>query len=231
MRNLVPRTEAVVCSVEHLNGDVVEVVLQCDEPISVRPGQFAYVRFAGVGGHGHPFSIAGQLPDRRIRVVIKAAGEEKKRMNAELDPGMPATVEGPYGCFDHRLGSRRQVWIAGGIGVTPFLGWLVTPEQALPEQVDLFYVTATDTTAVYAQELDGLAQQAPQLRVHHVLTHESGHLTVNQICDDADIDWTLAERIDVFLCGPGPMISGLARALRRDGVPRERIHHELFAFR
>ena len=231
MRHRVPTTGAAVSTVERPTSDITDVVLTCDQPLAVTPGQFAFVRFAGRGWRDHPYSIAGQLPDNRVRVVIKAAGDETKRMHADLHPGMRATIEGPYGRFDHTLGGRRQVWIAGGIGITPFLGWLVVPEPLPPEQVDLFYVATNETTAVYAEELDRLAKDAPQMRVHHVLTSESGHLTVDQVRDTADIDWTGPERTDVFLCGPRPMIHDLARALHRAGVRRERIHREIFGFR
>jgi len=34
---------------------------------------------------------------------------------------MPVTVEGPYGCFDFEDNHPRQIWVAGGIGITPFV--------------------------------------------------------------------------------------------------------------
>ncbi|MFJ6088008.1 hypothetical protein ACIQI8_42255 [Streptomyces sp. NPDC092369] len=40
--------------------------------------------------------------------------------------------------FDHTLGGPRQIWIAGGIGIAPFLGWL-THTAAEPPRTDLFY--------------------------------------------------------------------------------------------
>ncbi len=57
--------------------------------------------------------------------------------------GSAMQIEGPYGCFDlpQSLDGREQIWIAGGIGVTPFLAWLEAL-QARPEQapdVDFYY--------------------------------------------------------------------------------------------
>ena len=231
MRHLVPTTPGVVSSVERLSPDTVEVVLRCERPMPVTPGQFVSIKFAGSDWHEHPFSVAGELPHRRIRFVIKAVGHETKRIHAELEPGTRATLSGPYGCFDHTLGCDRQVWIAGGVGIAPFLGWLVAPDNTLPPRVDIFYVTSSGATAFYAEELDDVARDAPQLRVHHVRTSESGRLTLNQITDDAELDWTHLGPTDVFLCGPRPMIRALTRDLRHMGLPRERIHYELFAFR
>ncbi len=40
-----------------------------------------------------------------------------------LRTGTRVQVEGPYGRFDFRKGGARQIWLAGGIGITPFLAW------------------------------------------------------------------------------------------------------------
>ena len=59
-----------------------------------------------------------------IKLAVKASGDFTQYMQAHLQAGMEADVEGGYGMFDYRTGSREQLWIAGGIGLTPFLSWI-----------------------------------------------------------------------------------------------------------
>src|SRR3954462_13083545 len=78
---------------------------------------------------------------------------------------MPAVVGGPHGRFDHAKGTQRQIWIAGGIGVTPFLSWLRSlDDRALHAHVDFFY--SADAAAPYAYEIGEIAAGRDNPRVH-----------------------------------------------------------------
>ena len=88
-------------------------------------GTVRLVRFDRREG-AHPYTIASApRPDGAIRFEIKALGDYTSRLPARC-AGQPVEVEGP-GCFqlDADAGAP-QVWVAGGIGVTPFLAWLDT---------------------------------------------------------------------------------------------------------
>ena len=66
---------------------------------------------------------------------------------------MPAVIGGPHGRFNHAKGTERQVWIAGGVGVAPFLSWLRALDGDSPACVDLFYTA--DGEAPFADEIRG----------------------------------------------------------------------------
>ena len=89
------------------------------------PGQFAMVYIeAKDGWHRHPFTIASAPHEDVVRVTVKALGDYTSRLQELIEPGMPAVIGGPHGRFSHWKGTDRQVWIAGGVGVAPFLSWL-----------------------------------------------------------------------------------------------------------
>ncbi len=68
----------------------------------------------------HPFTISsGSHSD--LRFSIKASGDFTKALLAGVPVGSAARIEGPYGAFDYRRGRPHQLWLAGGIGITPFL--------------------------------------------------------------------------------------------------------------
>ena len=109
------------------------------KPLDFRPGQFAMIYLeAKDGWHRHPFTISGSPGDKSIRITVKALGDHTTRLPEAVQPGMPAVVSGPYGTFDRLRGTDRQVWIAGGVGVAPFLSWLRSLDGELMESVDFF---------------------------------------------------------------------------------------------
>ena len=79
------------------------------------PGQFAMVYLeAKDGWHRHPFTISSAPQEDVLRVTVKALGDYTSRLQELIEPGMPAVIGGPHGRFNHRKGTDRQVWIAGG---------------------------------------------------------------------------------------------------------------------
>lgn len=116
-----------VLSVDNPSPEIVEVRCRLDEGWrGHRPGQFVFVTFDSSEG-AHPFTIASaDLGDRTITFAIKALGDYTRRLSRDLVAGSRVRVEGPYGRFElSRINPRaRQIWIAGGIGITPFLAWL-----------------------------------------------------------------------------------------------------------
>lgn len=178
--------------------------------------------------HEHPLSVAGTQPDGSVRLTVRALGRDTRRLYAGLRAGLPATLSGPHGMFDHTLGGARQIWIAGGIGIAPFLGWVSQPGPDGLPRADLFYCTSTADNVPFLPELTAAAQRHPALRLHLVHSRDQGRLTVRKIQAAAG---PLTPDTHVFLCGPTAMVENLSIDLRRHGVSRHRLHAEHFALR
>src|SRR5712675_3066840 len=98
----------------------------------------------------------------------------------------------------HRKGTSRQLWIAGGIGVTPFLSWLRgLEEQPLRGPVDFFY-TSSGPDMPYADEIKTLAADSDLVHVHFVDSRD-GRLTAQQVLASAR---EKPAALSAFLCGP-----------------------------
>ncbi len=227
-RYFVPLHDYVVDSVRRLDADLVEIMLR---PLGRRldfvPGQWAMLFLeARDGWHRHPFTISSAASERLLRVTIKALGNATSRAHL-VEPGMPAVIGGPFGRFDHRVGGDRQLWIAGGVGVTPFLSWLRSAErQALPAQVDFFYSAAGD--APFAEEITAIAARHEGLHIHLIDTTVDGRLTADDMLAAVDGD---RRGLSVFMCGPTGMLRAFQIQLRRAGVPGGRINREYFDWR
>ncbi|MGZ4486882.1 MAG: ferredoxin reductase family protein [Nocardioides sp.] len=219
-----------VDQVADVGDGVVEIVLRpLGRPVIFVPGQFALVYIeAKDGWHRHPFTIASTPTDPRLRVTVKALGDYTSRLRELLEPGMPAVVGGPHGRFSHAKGGRHQVWIAGGVGVAPFLSWMrALDHHPVPGGVD-FYYAFSGGPAPFADELVAIAQGRDDVRTHLVDSQVTGRLTVERVLADAGVE---ASQLSVFLCGPEPMLRDFQRGLRVAGVRGSRIHREYFDWR
>jgi predicted ferric reductase len=195
--------------------------------VEFTPGQFAMVYLeAKDGWHRHPFTIASAPRERVVRFTVKALGDYTSRLAELIEPGMPAVIGGPHGRFNHAKGTDRQVWIAGGVGVAPFLSWLRALEDPLQHRVDFFY--SADGEAPFATEIRAIADRHPTLHAHLIDTGVEGRLTTERILATVGGD---TEELSVFMCGPSGMLRTFQSQLADAGVSSRRIHREYFDWR
>ncbi len=209
---------------------LVEITLRpLGRPVSFVPGQFALVYIeAKDGWHRHPFTIASAPTERVVRVTVKALGDYTSSLRNLLEPGMPAVIGGPHGRFNHAKGTRDQVWIAGGVGIAPFLSWMrALADHPPPGDVDLYYAF-TGGTAPFAEELTAIGSTTDNVRVHLVNSAVDGRLTADRIITAATAQ---PANLSVFLCGPETMLRDLQVGLRQHGVQSRHIHREYFDWR
>jgi predicted ferric reductase len=218
-----------VAGVQELGDGLVEIALRpLGRAVDFVPGQFAMVYLeAKDGWHRHPFTISSAPHEDVVRVTVKALGDYTSRLADLVEPGMPAVIGGPHGRFSHLKGTDRQVWVAGGVGVAPFLSWLRALDgQNLDQRVDFFYSAHGD--APFADEIRTIADRHGSLHAHLVDTSAEGRLTPERVLAHAGGD---PRALSVFMCGPGPMLRGFQAGLRQAGVPARRIHNESFDWR
>ena len=218
-----------VAAVRQVDAGLAEIELRpLGRALEFAPGQFAMVYIeAKDGWHRHPFTIASAPHEHRVRVTVKALGDYTASLPELVEPGMPAVIGGPHGRFVHWRGTDRQIWIAGGVGIAPFLSWLRALEShPLPGRVDLFYSAGGE--APFADELRSIAATQPALRLHLIDTSAEGRLTPDRVLALAGDD---PRAMSVFMCGPSSMLRTFHTALRRAGVPARQVHREYFDWR
>jgi predicted ferric reductase len=216
-----------VSATSHPDADVLEVRLDPagGSAISHRAGQFAFVRFAeGPSREQHHFTLsAAPSCDGALRFTIHASGDWTRALQAGLPLESEARVEGPYGRFDWRRGAKRQLWIAGGIGITPFLAFL--GDEALDREVLLVWSVRNLAEAPCVDEVyaNAALHDGVEVRVHESSTQ--GRLTV------AGLGLERPAELSAFLCGPAPMREAFRHELRAAGVPERRVFWEEFSLR
>lgn len=207
---------------------MIEAVLEpCGAQMKPAPGQFVFAAFGdGPNFHGcgefHPFTVSAVGADGSLAVGIKALGPCSQHVQA-LESGVLVRLQGPFGTFLSGRSAGAQLWIAGGIGITPFLAALRRDRCAYPVALIYLYRSAQD--AAYVDELKAIAEADPLLALHDVC---AGGLPDFAALFGKVPD--LRER-NVQLCGPVPLIDAAREALGRHGVPADSIHFERFDFR
>lgn len=109
--------------------DVTLLTVRPEKPLSVRPGEFAFL--ATDGEEKHPFSVASVRPDGTLLFAVKALGDYTTNTVPTIAAGDVVSVEGPWGAFtpafleaDGKDGAHHELWVAGGVGIAPFYAWL-----------------------------------------------------------------------------------------------------------
>ncbi len=217
-----------VREVRKMGDSTVDIVL---EPkgrlLNFTAGQFAFVSFVGhpISDEAHPYSMASPPRERDLRFIVKVLGDFTASLLA-LKPGTTAYVEGPHGGFSFRHArGTKQVWIAGGIGVTPFLSMA----KALPTKgysVDFYYCVLSAKEAYLDAEFQAIAKANPNFRVHTFCQDKQGFLTADILQKQHD-----CMRTEFLICGPPPMMHAIHDGLRAHGVTERHILFEDFGFR
>jgi predicted ferric reductase len=228
-RFVVPIHDYTVAQVQRLNDVTIGVSLEPRrEPLTFAPGQFIVLALGGESGwERHPFTVASSPDTRRLDVAIKASGDYTSALHDRLRAGVPAKVAGPFGGFDYRRGDRQQVWIAGGIGITPFMSWIRALNGRLDYEVQLLYSVAERADAVYLDEIEAAARRYPTLHPRLRCTDAEGVLTPEVVLagrGDGPPPW-------IFMCGPPAMMKSFASGFRSQGVPRRQVRWEQFDLR
>jgi predicted ferric reductase len=224
------RASGVISQIRlHEDGKVTEVEVTLTTPWEGhKEGQFAFVTFDRREGH-HPFTLSSSWKDdARLTFHIKQLGDYTRTLSHTLHVGDSVTVEGPYGKFDFVADPSPQIWIAGGIGITPFLSRLEalahTPGQ-VSQSITLFY-SARDADHALIERVRILARQAG-IPIHLSLSGKNPALTAQAVCHN--VPDFLSHT--VWFCGASDFGKTIKRGLIKEGLPGRRFHQELFEMR
>jgi predicted ferric reductase len=219
-------------AVNHPNSSTTEVVLRAKkDPIAKqRAGQFLFIHFPKEKtlAESHPFTISSGPQEDVLRVTIKACGDYTRHLFSHLQAGMDATIEGAYGMFNYKTGGQKQIWVAGGIGVTPFLSFIRDMNGSLEQDVDFYYTVRHREEAIFVDEIEAAAKKNPRLKAYIRFSSTDGSLTIEDIAKNAGGN---INGHHIYMCGPLPMVQAFKKKFIEAGAAAGNIHFEEFNFR
>src|SRR3984893_8450958 len=188
-------------------------------------------------GMTHTFSIASSPCDEELVFTTRMRNTAFKQAISSLQIGSRARIEGPMGSFSlHKNTARPAVFLAGGIGIAPFLSMLsYATVEKLRHPIVLFYANRYVEDAAFIDELWELEHANPRFLFVPILTRtdknyrgwkgETGHLSSEMLLARVGI---LRGPI-YYIAGPPTMVAGARRTLSEVGVDEDDIRTEEFA--
>lgn len=200
------------------------------DQFAYRPGQFLTLRVPSdlTGSVARCYSLASSPhTDEAHKVTIKRTdgGYGSNWLCDNISAGDTIESLPPSGIFTPTdLDDDYLLWAAGS-GITPVMSILKSVLTAGTGRVVLCYANRDERSVIFAAELRELAARyVGRLRVLHWLESIQGLPTRAQLAGFAN----LFTGYQSFICGPAPYMAVVKDALSEAGVPKERIHLEVF---
>ena len=223
------RVARVVDETHDARSFVLEVPPELAARFRYRAGQFLSFKVAHAGKVLTRSYSLSSSPDceREHKITVKRVdgGRVSQWMNDAVKPGDRLFVTPPAGLFVLNEKRRRIVFFAGGSGITPVISLIKTALATTGRRLELVYANRDARSIIFEAELDALRDRsAGRLALIHSLDDRDGFLDVDRV-KHLVVD---ASEADFYLCGPGPFMDTVERALAALHVPSEQVHIERF---
>ena len=228
-----------VAEVRKERGDTATLVMKPDGHPGFRftPGQFGWLTVWGspfrITAHPFSFSSSAAVADGTVEMSIRNLSDFTAGIrNVQVDKRV--YLDGPYGAFTIGHPADMHVLIAGGVGITPMMSMIRTLADVGDRRpVMLLYGSKDWDSITFREELEELKARL-DLTVIHVLadppagwTEERGYISAALLARHLPKPYADHE---YFICGPGPMMDAIEKALGDLGVPMEKYHSERYSF-
>lgn len=228
--------DAVVVTLQPVNGAATE--------FDFTQGQYLTFRHEFDGEElRRSYSICAGKDDGVLQVGIKRVdgGAFSTWANQDLKVGDTIQAMPPMGGFFTALNAdadKQYLGFAGGSGVTPVLSILKTTLAREPKsRFTLVYANKGVNSIMFREELEDLKNlYMGRLNIIHILESDAQDidlftgLVTQEKCAQLFKHWIDIKSVDTaFICGPEPMMLGIAAALRDHGLDDSQIKFELFA--
>lgn len=221
---------ASVSRVKWENDNIFTIAIKTNKPMPFRAGQFCFLRLSGRKLYArHPFTISSTPQESELLFTVKNTGRFTEVLS-KLQAGDKINVDGPFGRFFARQKENEFVFIAGGVGITPFRSLIIDLLKNNPDaKISLIYCAKKIKDLVFRQEFDAL--QSEKFKVHYVLSDEENFAGGSCGFLSADIIKSVVlntEKPLYYICGSESLKKTAHDIIKSFGVAKKRIIIEDF---
>ncbi|MEM7184338.1 MAG: fatty acid desaturase [Spirochaetota bacterium] len=223
-----------VKSVKKETADSTRVQLEIPKALqktSIRGGQYISIKLKIDGKeHVRQYSLIEPKRPRQLEIIVKhvAGGLVSGYINEKLKVGDTISIVGGInGDFSYRPGSNQQVFVAGGVGITPVYSILrgIAKTGRSLENCILYYFNRDEKSVILQAELEKLIEK--KLRIEYIYSNQTGEFFSNWFHREYNKQETIWG--DVYACAPKGMLTHLKSLLDEVGFRNDRYHVENFA--
>lgn len=226
---------ATITDVRQLSDSTIGLTLAGDAlgKLSFLPGQYANLTIPGTSLH-RAYSFSSMPKDGRVSFLIRnvPGGAMSGFLREQAKVGDTISMAGPFGSFYARDIRRPVLMLAGGTGLAPFLAMLdrIAAAGGSPHPIHLIYGVNKDTDLVELDKLEAYAVALPNFTFATVVVDEaSTHPRKGYVTNHLEPAQLNNGDVDVYLCGPPPMVEAVANNLRERNIQPASFHYEKFA--
>ena len=225
------RGPASVLSIKWENDDIYTLTLKTKKKMNFKAGQFCFLRLDNHKLYArHPFSISSAPEEDILSFAIKNTGRFTSAVS-KLQVGDKINLDGSFGIFTAKRKLQDVVFIAGGIGITPFRSLLKNFSNLHRQGKHvLIYCAKKEKDLVFRQDIENLPNI--DLKTICILSEEKndtadylhGYLS-KEILMEAIKD---LQNPYFYICGPEPLKDSSVKIIKSLGISKERIIFESF---
>jgi len=211
--------------------DTFTLVITPEKKFKFKAGQFCFLRINKNKLYArHPFTISSSPQNHDLHFTIKKAGKFTQTAS-ELKKGEEVVIDGPFGNFTERSGGKDHIFIAGGVGITPFMSIIKNYiDKEKTGNILLIYGSQTKEDIIFRDELDNTNEN--WFKKVYTLSKEESSWT---LCEHGHVDKAIIEKYVknignsiFYICGPESMKDSLKKILADLNVKNQNIIIEDF---
>jgi benzoate/toluate 1,2-dioxygenase reductase subunit len=222
---------AVVANLVSHNDAAIVLELDVDgQAPAFLPGQYVNIDVPGSGQH-RSYSFSTVPGERRIGFLIKKIpGGLMSNWLERAEIGTSLELTGPMGSFYLREVKRPLLFLAGGTGLAPFLSMLdVLAGENSQQPVHLIYGATRELDLVLVEKIEAYTRRLANFTYSTVVAEEaSSHPRKGWVTQHMPADVLNGGNVDVYLCGPPPMVDAVRKHFDDNGVKPNSFHYEKF---
>lgn len=203
-------------------GDIVTFCFKTDKPLDWEAGQFMHWQIEVDGKpEFHWFTISSAPYEKKPCITTHVRNTPFKQALNKLEVGDIIHGFGRDGDFVWEDSDLPHVFIAGGIGVTPFHSIIkqrAHEGKSLP--ITLLYANRDDNIA-FKSEFDAISKAHPEFGISYVIGKP---LSLDLIKEKVP---HFKESL-VYLSGAEPMVEAIGDQLRKAGLPAHQLKRDFF---
>jgi ferredoxin-NADP reductase len=213
---------------EHLAENVYSFYFEPPEGTTWEPGQFLHytLNYPNPDERGIKrwFTISTSPFEKLVRITTRINQERSSSFKTALmnmEKGDEIESEAPEGDFVFAGSDKKYVFLAGGIGITPFRSILAQLDHDGQDfTVDLLYANRSDDL-IFGDELSKLERTHPNFHIHNFIgNHQVTMDDLKPYMDDP--------KYIIYISGPEPMVEDFDKKLKDAGVSENRVKGDYF---